>query len=371
MSVEQSAKAWKLDVQGSLKLVLLSLADHADSHGRHVYPSQEYTSQRCGISVRQVRRLLHQLEEMGLIIPVKHPKGGRGMATEYELKLDQPETPETNAISIKRNVSDVSPMSLPVTDVSELMKTPLEEFINQSRPVDKDSQTLAHDVFGTLPSTEQSTSFDFPWTWGVGGASTGVVYRYDNGRMTIEKADKLSGFRKTETENQTRPNESENPVIYDIKGDIQDINPDIAMSDQPSRTIIEPSIEPLDGAKAPKPQPIYPEWFKPLTTLHGFVNRAYPKAIPTIEAQCKASGVSVSTVVATFAEYYPDNYIRHGWSNPVMALNRTLDIQINKVKGAKQTTAPRQEPTGDIIDVWAATAARFEGKNTDDDKTEN
>jgi len=189
--------------------------------------------------------------------------------------------------------------------------------------------------------------------------------------MTIEKADKLSGFRKTETENQTRPNETQKADICDIKADICDIKADIAMSDQPSRTVIEPSIEPLDGAKAPKPQPIYPEWFKPLTTLHGFVNRAYPKAIPTIEAQCKASGVSVSTVVATFAEYYPDNYIRHGWSNPVMALNRTLDIQINKVKGAKQTTAPRQETTGDINDVWAATAARFEGKNTDDDKTEN
>ena len=346
MSVEQSSKAWKLDVHGSLKLVLLSLADHADSHGRHVYPSQEFTSQRCGISVRQVRRLLHQLEEMGLIIPVKHPKGGRGMATEYELKLDQPETnPEPKPSGISAD-----PYFIP------------EEFINSTSMRNlqpKDYQTLAHDVFGTLPSTER------------GGGSTGVVYRYDNGRMTIEKADKLSGFRKTETENQTRPNETQKADICDIKADICDIKADIAMSDQPSRTVIEPSIEPLDGAKAPKPQPIYPEWFKPLTTLHGFVNRAYPKAIPTIEAQCKASGVSVSTVVATFAEYYPDNYIRHGWSNPVMALNRTLDIQINKVKGAKQTTAPRQETTGDINDVWAATAARFEGKNTDDDKTEN
>jgi len=354
MSVEQSAKAWKLNIQGSLKLVLLSLADHADSHGRHVYPSQEFTSQRCGISVRQVRRLLHQLEEMGLIIPVKHPKGGRGMATEYELKLDQPETnPEPKPSGISAD-----PYFIP------------EEFINSTSMRNlqpKDYQTLAHDVLRTKPSAEPSFKKQWPWTWGVGGAVPTNMRQI----LPEENPDKLTAFTEPNIESKTRTDETQNPDICDIKADIQDIKADIAMSDQPSRTVIEPSIEPLDGAKAPKPQPIYPEWFKPLTTLHGFVNRAYPKAIPTIEAQCKASGVSVSTVVATFAEYYPDNYIRHGWSNPVMALNRTLDIQINKVKGAKQTTAPRQETTGDINDVWAATAARFEGKNTDDDKTEN
>ena len=135
------------------------------------------------------------------------------------------------------------------------------------------------------------------------------------------------------------------------------------MSDQPSRTVIEPSLEPLDGAKAPKPQPIYPEWFIPLTGLHGFVNREYPKAIPTIEAQCKASGVSVSTVVAAFAEYYADSYITHNWKNPVLALKGTLRIQIKKARAAQQqkTTTPRQvAPAEDIDTVWANTAAFFE-----------
>ena len=301
MSVEQSAKAWKLNIQGSLKLVLLSLADHADSHGRHVFPSQDLISKRCGISVRQVRRLLNQLEALGLIIPVAYPKGGRNHTTEYELTLDQPETVETNAISNKPDVSGVS-------DVSTL---------------------------GDM----------------------------DGGSLENKNPDKLTAFTEPDIESKTRTNETQNPDICDINADIYDINPDIAMSDQPSRTVIELSLDPLDGAKAPKPQPIYPEWFIPLTGLHGFVNREYPKAIPTIEAQCKASGVSVSTVVATFAEYYPDNYITHGWNNPVQALNRTLHIQINKVKGAQQqkTTTPRQvAPAEDIDTVWANTAAFFE-----------
>ena len=127
MSVEQSAKAWKLNIQGSLKLVLLSLADHADSHGRHVFPSQDLISKRCGISVRQVRRLLNQLEALGLIIPVKYPKGGRNHTTEYELTLDQPETVETIEISNKPDVSGVSGI---VSRLGGGYFVP-EEFINQ------------------------------------------------------------------------------------------------------------------------------------------------------------------------------------------------------------------------------------------------
>ena len=309
MSVEQSAKAWKLNIQGSLKLVLLSLADHADSHGRHVFPSQDLISKRCGISVRQVRRLFNQLEALGLIIPVKYPKGGRNHTTEYELTLDQPETVETIEISNKPDVSGVSGI---VSRLGGGYFVP-EEFINQP--------------------------------------------------LENIKAVNLSAFTEPDIESKTRTNATQKADICDINPDICDIKADIAMSDQPSITVIEPSIEPLDGAKAPKPQPIYPEWFIPLTGLHGFVNREYPKAIPTIEAQCKASGVSVSTVVAAFAEYYADSYITHNWKNPVLALKGTLRIQIKKARAAQQqkTTTPRQvAPAEDIDTVWANTAAFFE-----------
>ena len=338
MSVEQSSKAWKLDVQGSLKLVLLSLADHADSHGRHVYPSQEYTSQRCGISVRQVRRLLHQLEEMGLIIPVAYPKGGRKRATEYELKLDQPETVETIATSIKRNVSGVS-------DVSTL-----------------------------------------------GGM--------DGGSLENIKAVKLSGFIEPNIESKTRTNETQNPDICAIKADICAINPAIAMADQPLRTIIEPSIEPESGTTTIKEGPTL-EYFDIMETLPFWGGWSFDhcekwrlsKGIPEWFAETKAMGLRTwldqrhheyELYGAELADYKAAKAakvkpttkqpaaVKQLVGDPWFRFQRfTLQDWMDPKQTPKQTTAPRQEPTGDINDVWAATAARFEGKNTDDDKTEN
>ena len=106
MSVRQSELAWQLDLSSNRKFILLELADHADPDGRHVFPSQEFIARRTGYSVRQVRRILHELEGLGLIIAVAHRKGGRGMATEYELHLD----PSTNEKAVKMSgFKDIKP----------------------------------------------------------------------------------------------------------------------------------------------------------------------------------------------------------------------------------------------------------------------
>jgi hypothetical protein len=103
MSVRQSELAWQLDLSSNRKFVLLELADHADPDGGHVFPSQGFIAMRTGYSTRQIRRILRELEvcpdptdgecrhetpHLGLIEPVAHGKGGRGMATEYHLHLD-------------------------------------------------------------------------------------------------------------------------------------------------------------------------------------------------------------------------------------------------------------------------------------------
>ena len=106
MSVRQSEFAWQLELSSNRKFILLELADHADPDGRHVFPSQEFIARRPGYSVRQVRRFLHELEGLGLIIAVAHRKGGRGMATEYELHLD----PSTNEKAVKMSgFKDIKP----------------------------------------------------------------------------------------------------------------------------------------------------------------------------------------------------------------------------------------------------------------------
>ena len=97
MSVRQSEFAWQLELSSNRKFILLELADHADPDGRHVFPSQEFIARRTGYSVRQVRRILQELEGLGVICAVAHRTGGRGMATEYELHLD----PSTNQKAVK------------------------------------------------------------------------------------------------------------------------------------------------------------------------------------------------------------------------------------------------------------------------------
>lgn len=115
MSVRQSELVWQLDLSSNRKFVLLELADHADPDGRHVFPSQEFIARRTGYSTRQIRRILRELEfcpdpvdgrcsheppeppHLGLIVPVAYMKGGRGMATEYELHLD----PNSNRNAVK------------------------------------------------------------------------------------------------------------------------------------------------------------------------------------------------------------------------------------------------------------------------------
>ena len=97
MSVRQSELAWGLDLSSNRKFILLELADHADPDGRHVFPSKGFIARRTGYSVRQIQRILHELEDLGLIEPVAYRKGGRGMATEYDLHLD----PSINEKAVK------------------------------------------------------------------------------------------------------------------------------------------------------------------------------------------------------------------------------------------------------------------------------
>ena len=112
MSVRQSELAWELELSSNRKFILLELADHADPDGRHVFPSKGFIARRTGYSVRQIQRILHELEDLGLIEPVAYRKGGRGMATEYDLHLD----PSTNeqAVKLSAFTDEETPTSEPL-----------------------------------------------------------------------------------------------------------------------------------------------------------------------------------------------------------------------------------------------------------------
>ena len=71
--------------------------------------------------------------------------------------------------------------------------------------------------------------------------------------------------------------------------------------------------------------------------LEGYAKRNYSNFVATLEATCTAQGVSPGAVVAAFSDYYAGNRFRHGWSDPVAALRRTLPVQISKLTGGNKS----------------------------------
>ncbi len=89
MSGKLSGAVWEIELSGSKQQVMLALADHAHDDGTKCYPGIPYLAWKTGYSERHVKRLLRELEEDELILPVAHEKGGRGHATEYEIHLEK------------------------------------------------------------------------------------------------------------------------------------------------------------------------------------------------------------------------------------------------------------------------------------------
>lgn len=94
MSVELMGWAFKQDVEPGPKLVLLSLADHANGHTRLCIPGQKAIAEQCSMSVRTVQRHLETLEERGLIRREARMRGeGRGRTSDRYYLNDQSDNP--------------------------------------------------------------------------------------------------------------------------------------------------------------------------------------------------------------------------------------------------------------------------------------
>ena len=89
MSVRVMSGVWEVDLDHGAQGLLLALADHADDDGRRCYPSVPYLAWKTGYSDSQVRRIMKQLRESGLIVPVANENGGRGNPVEYVIYLEK------------------------------------------------------------------------------------------------------------------------------------------------------------------------------------------------------------------------------------------------------------------------------------------
>ncbi len=66
MSIKVSEWVWAhSQSEGTARLVLLAIADHAHDDGRDAWPSQERLARKCRVSVRTVRRAVDELVALG------------------------------------------------------------------------------------------------------------------------------------------------------------------------------------------------------------------------------------------------------------------------------------------------------------------
>ena len=61
-------EAWEVKgLKSSVKFVLVSLSDQANSEDFTCFPSIKFTAQRTGLSLSTVKRAIKELEQLGLI----------------------------------------------------------------------------------------------------------------------------------------------------------------------------------------------------------------------------------------------------------------------------------------------------------------
>ena len=79
-----------------------------------------------------------------------------------------------------------------------------------------------------------------------------------------------------------------------------------------------------------------PPFWAPLTRLNEYVPKNYAPTAETLSAACENNGVDPLAVVEGFCEYWPTGKALWKWANPVRALIKTLDIEIDKAKGRER-----------------------------------
>ena len=86
MSIKLTSAVWEHSFTHAQQAVMHALADHANDDGGRVYPGLRLVSWKTGYSLRQVKRTVAELEQMGVLKMVMPARRGRG--TEYQISLE-------------------------------------------------------------------------------------------------------------------------------------------------------------------------------------------------------------------------------------------------------------------------------------------
>ena len=314
MSIKLMGQVWELKLDHATSYVLIAMADHAKDDGSRCFPSVGYLSWKTNYSIRQVRRILGNLEDTGIIIPVAHQNGGRGYATEYQLVLAAAPRKESYQVA----GTELSP-NLRIATIARFAQ--VCQYCNKPGDAGRGPDGKAWQIDRIVPGKR------------------GGLYVSENVTLSCGPCNRQKGAILSPELTEASASTDREVTCLSQKGAIcaNSVSP---MAPQPSGNHQEPLIKPSEDAAAAAATTFdYPEWFQPLTPLKGFKATAHKNAIISVRDGCEEAGVNEADIVRAFADYYRDGgRATNGWSDPVAALVRTLPVQINKTR--KPTSRP-------------------------------
>ena len=319
MSIEVMTEVWKLDLEHPEQSVLLAMADHADDLGLNCYPSVGRLAWKTGYTERQVQRIIKDLRETGLIVPI-----GKG--------------PDTDAMMYRIDLSRGIPKAHYLPSGRKLSQSMRRELVQ------------IHDF--VCSKCGQAGDMDNgpdggPWVVDlIVPSKRGGRYTPDN--VSVTCATCADPGEDTHTSGGPQPEEDNGNSSghEEIRGDNMSPKPSLEPSGgcagdfiASANGPISENLEDFDTGKprgspraaGPVPEFVPPEYWPAIAGLQGYRYRADSDAafVEVLESTCAEHGVTPWDVVQAFSEYYAARPFVKGWSDPVKSLQGTLLTQIS------------------------------------------
>lgn len=174
MSIKATEWAWSQNVSPSEKILLLALADHADSEGV-CWPSLDRMQEMTGLNRSTVTRNLKALESMGIIYR-ERSKGGSGLSTRYRLNTKQVQgatvahgnsctVPKNRCVVHKKQVhcaprTTIEPLEPPIQAKSSIPPCPHKEIVEIYH---RELPGLQRVVFSRWPGSPRAKDLLIRW----------------------------------------------------------------------------------------------------------------------------------------------------------------------------------------------------------------
>ena len=138
MSVKAMSWAFGMKIEPVKKIILLSLADCADDHGKSCFPGYALLADKSSVCTKTIKRNINKLVDMGLITKTVRRNGKRFTSNAYELLLDVDEPKDIKAENDHSADEDKS-KNAEINGDSESLPEQASEESEKNLPIDNES----------------------------------------------------------------------------------------------------------------------------------------------------------------------------------------------------------------------------------------